>query len=254
MKKVVEVRDVKIGEGIPKICIPIIGKSEKEILEQANDLKAVCPDVVEWRADFYDNVEDIEKVNHVLENLRKYLPETPILFTFRSEKEGGQKAISKDYYVQLNKQIVATELVDLIDIELFTGDNVVREIIGFSHEHNVKVIVSNHDFDKTPPKEEIVYRLRKMQGLGADLPKIAVMPKNQNDVLVLLSATNDMIQNYAKCPIITMSMAGIGLVSRLSGEVFGSALTFGSVKKASAPGQISAIDLRKIIQILHNNI
>lgn len=254
MKKVVEVKDIKIGEGMPKICVPIVGKSEEEILEEATYLKEIRPDIVEWRADFYENIEIIEKVRHVLGNLRKCLPEIPILFTFRSEKEGGEKTLSVDYYAQLNKQIVETQLVDLVDVELFTGDNVVREIVDFAHNHKVKVIISNHDFHKTPPKEEIIYRLRKMQRLGADLPKIAVMPKNQKDVLVLLAATNDMVQDYARGPISTMSMARFGVVSRLSGEVFGSALTFGAAKKVSAPGQIPAVDLRKIIQILHSNI
>ena len=51
-----------------------------------------------------------------------------------------------------------------------------------------------------------------------------------------------------------MSMAGKGLISRLSGELFGSAVTFGAAKKISAPGQISAVELRNILNILHNNL
>ncbi len=51
--------------------------------------------------------------------------------------------------------------------------------------------------------------------------------------------------------IITMSMAKTGVISRLAGEVFGSAATFGAVKKASAPGQISVNDLRTVLTILH---
>lgn len=64
-----------------------------------------------------------------------------------------------------------------------------------------------------------------MQELGADLPKIAVMPQNEKDVLVLLEATNEMFKIYADRPIITMSMSGMGVISRLCGEIFGSALT-----------------------------
>ena len=78
-----------------------------------------------------------------------------------------------------------------------------------------------------------------MQELDADIPKIAVMPQNKKDVLTLLAATEEMVSEYADRPIITMSMAGTGLISRLCGEVFGSALTFGAVGKASAPGQFS---------------
>ena len=113
--------------------------------------------------------------------------------------------------------------------------------------------MSNHDFDKTPEREEIVKRLCKMQELNADLPKIAVMPKSTTDVLTLLCATDDMVTKYAKTPIITMSMAGLGVISRLSGETFGSALTFGAAKVASAPGQVEVNKLSEILKILHSS-
>ena len=54
-------------------------------------------------------------------------------------------------------------------------------------------------------------------------------------------------------PIITMSMGKLGLISRLCGEVFGSALTFGCAGQASAPGQIDAKELKAVLEITHNN-
>lgn len=254
MKKVVTVRDVKIGEGIPKICVPIVGKTKEELIEEVLSLKDISLDLVEWRVDFYENVEDIYKVKETIKEIRSVLFNTPILFTFRSLKEGGEKEISIDYYKMLNKEVASTKLVDLIDVELFTGDDVVKDIVNCAHNSGIKVIMSNHDFFKTPSKEEIVSRLRKMQELEADLPKIAVMPESKGDVLVLLTATNEMVEKYAEGPIITMSMAGDGVISRLSGEVFGSSLTFGAAKKASAPGQIAVKDLRSVLEILHNSI
>jgi 3-dehydroquinate dehydratase-1 len=254
MKKTVKVRNVVLGEGTPKICVPIVGRTKEELIEEVEALKDISLDVVEWRVDYYENVEDIERVKELLVSLRKLLSNTPILFTFRSKKEGGEKEVSTNYYAKLNKEIATTRLVDLIDVELFTGDEIVKDIVAYAHDSEVKVVMSNHDFFKTPVQEEIVLRLRKMQELGADLPKIAVMPQNKNDVLVLLSATNEMVENYAEGPIITMSMAGTGVISRLAGEVFGSALTFGAAKKASAPGQIGVADLRTVLNILHNSI
>jgi 3-dehydroquinate dehydratase-1 len=253
MKKTVNVRELIIGEGIPKICVPIVGRTKEELIEEIELLRDINLDIVEWRVDYYEDVENIEKVKELLVSLRKLLLDTPLLFTFRSAKEGGEKEVTTSYYAELNKEIAATGLVDLIDVELFTGDEIVKDIVDYSHTVRVKVVISNHDFFKTPAQEEIVARLRKMQELGADLPKIAVMPKNKKDVLTLLSATNEIYENYAEGPIITMSMAGTGVISRLSGEVFGSALTFGAAKKASAPGQIAVEDLRTILNILHNN-
>ncbi|NRU19983.1 3-dehydroquinate dehydratase type I [Clostridium beijerinckii] len=91
MKKIVKVRDVRIGEGIPKICVPIVGRTKEELLEEVNSLKNISLDVVEWRVDFYENVEEIEKVKEVLVAIRKLLLNTPILFTFRSKKKVEKK-------------------------------------------------------------------------------------------------------------------------------------------------------------------
>ena len=96
-----------------------------------------------------------------------------------------------------------------------------------------------------------IYRLRKMQDMGADILKVAVMPQNKADVLTLLSATEEMYRLYAQRPLLTMSMASDGVISRLCGEVFGSAATFGMVGQGSAPGQIPADQLEQVLEILH---
>ena len=68
------------------------------------------------------------------------------------------------------------------------------------------------------------------------------------------SATLEMSEKYADRPIITMSMAGTGVVSRLTGETFGSALTFGAASKASAPGQIGVNELKQVLDIIHSSL
>ena len=250
----VKVRNVVLGEGKPKICVPIVGITKEDIINQAKALANVVVDVVEWRVDWFEGVFELDKVKDVLVDLRKELKELPILFTFRTSNEGGEKAIDTKDYVNLNKEVAKTGLVDLVDVEVFTGDEVVREIIESVHRHDVKVVASNHDFNKTPSKGDIVSRLRKMQDLGADIPKIAVMPKCKLDVLELLEATVIMSEQYATRPIITMSMAEQGVVSRLCGEVFGSCITFGVVNKASAPGQINVEELNKVLDIINKSL
>lgn len=250
----VVVRNIKIGEGIPKICVPIVGVTKEEILESGKNISAIGTDVVEWRVDWYEDVFDFEKVEETAKELRSVLGDTAILFTFRTAKEGGEKAIEKDLYVELNKRAAKSGYIDMVDVEAFTGDDAVTAIVEAAHKCGVKVVASNHDFHKTPAKEEIISRLRKMQELGADIPKIAVMPENKKDVLTLLAATEEMYSEYADRPIITMSMAGTGVISRLCGEVFGSALTFGAAGKASAPGQMGVEDLKTVLSLLHKSL
>ena len=250
----VKVKNIEIGSGVPKICVPIVGVTKDEIIAEAKTFDSIPVDVVEWRVDWFEGVFEFDKVEDVLKDLREALGETPILFTFRTSKEGGEKAIEAEPYKELNIAAAKTGYVDLVDVEAFTGDEVVKTIINAAHEAGVKVIASNHDFFKTPEKEEIIRRLRMMQDFGADIPKMAVMPTCKQDVLTLLSATLEMSEKYADRPIITMSMAGTGVVSRLTGETFGSALTFGAASKASAPGQIGVNELKQVLDIIHSSL
>ena len=248
------IRGVAIGEGIPKICVPIVGKTREEIVKAAEEIRTLPVDVVEWRADWYEEIFEADVVLDILQELRRILGELPLLFTFRTKKEGGEKEIDEKNYRTLNQLAAESGLADLIDVEVFSGDEVVNDLVRTAHENEVKVIGSNHDFEKTPSKEEIIRRLQKMQELDVDLPKIAVMPRKKEDVLTLLAATEEMNRKYADRPIITMSMAGDGVISRLCGEVFGSALTFGAAVQASAPGQIGVKELRQILTILHESV
>jgi 3-dehydroquinate dehydratase-1 len=93
-----------------------------------------------------------------------------------------------------------------------------------------------------------------MQDMGADIPKIAVMPTCKKDVLTLLAATEEMATDYADRPIITMSMGGTGVISRLVGESMGSSMTFGAAAKASAPGQIGVKELDVVLETIHNSL
>ncbi|MED4202531.1 type I 3-dehydroquinate dehydratase [Neobacillus mesonae] len=252
MTRSITVRGVTIGQGTPKICVPMVGRTLTELLEEANRLKTIDLDVVEWRADFFEHVDNREKVIDALYQIRSVLKKTPLIFTFRSAKEGGEKEISPEYYLQLNKAIIETGQADIIDMELFSDESLLKSLVEWAHANNIFVIISNHDFEKTPSKEEIVARLKKAQELGGDLPKIAVMPQSQADVLTLLDATNIMYTQYANRPIITISMGSIGVISRLAGGTFGSALTFGSAGRESAPGQIAVSELRRVLNLLKN--
>ena len=250
--KTVKMRNMVLGEGMPKICVPIVASTKDGIIEEARNIKNLPADIVEWRVDWFENVFEFDKVQDVLKELRETLGDMPILMTFRTSKEGGEKSIDDEAYAELNIKAAETGLVDAVDVEVFTGDEVVKRIIEGAHAAGVKVVASNHDFDKTPDKDDIVGRLCKMQELGADVPKIAVMPQSKKDVLTLLAATEEMATEHADRPIITMSMAGTGVISRLAGEVFGSALTFGAAAKASAPGQMGVEDLKDVLTKLHN--
>ena len=247
-------RKVEIGTGKPKVIVPVVAATTEEILEKACQLRDVALDVVEWRVDFFEAADDVAAVLDTLAKLRDAMGEIPILVTFRTKKEGGEREISMEAYTALNKAVAQSGLADAVDVEVFSGDAVVRENISNIHGAGVVVVGSNHEFGFTPPKEELVARLCKQQEMGCDILKIAVMPNSKQDVLTLLSATEEMYRNHARQPLVTMSMGAQGVLSRLCGEVFGSSMTFGAVGQTSAPGQIPMERLNSMLEMLHQSM
>ena len=221
-------KQIEVGAGRPKVVVPIVGTTREEILAKGGELAALDLDVVEWRMDFYEEVEDTAAVLGTLEALAGILGEIPILATFRTRKEGGERELPPEDYAAL---------------DLAVGRS--------GHAAGTAVVGSSHDFGGTPGKEDLIGRLCKAQELGCDILKAAVMPKNREDVLTLLSATVEMCEKHARQPVVTMSMGALGVVSRLCGETFGSAMTFGAAGQVSAPGQVQAEELNAVLDILH---
>ena len=129
----VKVRNLEIGTGIPKICVPIVEKTKKAVLEAADRITETKAQVAEWRVDWYEDASDFSKIKETLEEMRDVLGEMPLLFTFRTLKEGGEKQINSEDYIKLNQNAAETGLIDLLDAELFTGDESVKKIIDTAH-------------------------------------------------------------------------------------------------------------------------
>ena len=247
----VKVRELTIGEGMPKICVPIVDNTRDRILKTAKEIVKSSADMVEWRIDWFEGVFDTEQVRRVAIELRQILGELPLLVTFRTKAEGGEKEIQSVQYRELLLAMAEISALDMVDVEVFF-DNDIAQLIRDMHEKGVVVVGSNHDFVGTPSKEEIIRRLRYMQDVGADILKMAVMPQKQDDVTTLMDATKEMVSSYAEHPVVTMSMSEMGIVSRLEGQLFGSAITFGALKKTSAPGQINVEKLKKGLEKVNN--
>jgi len=250
MSKAVQVRGVRLGEGIPKICVPLTGVTPEEVVEEAALLCQSKADLAEWRVDHFADAQDSGAVTAMLKRLREALGDLPLLFTFRTGKEGGRQVLPLTAYLALNKKAAATGLVDLLDVEYSAGEDVCRELITAAHANQVAVVMSSHDFQGTPLQQEMVSLMRDMRRMGGDIPKVAVMPQSAADVLALLAAGEQYARD-ADCPVITVSMSQLGCVSRIAGELSGSCLTFGTVSGASAPGQLSADDVYRVLHLLH---
>lgn len=247
----VNIRGCCIGEGRPKVIIPIVEPTETAVLEKAAEFSTLHADCVEWRIDCFEGAKDLGAIARCLAKLRVALKDKLLLVTFRTKAEGGNVELSHEEYLHFIHTVLATDCADLIDIEFFTAGAELPALIEETHTAGAAVVCSSHDFHKTPPRTELVSRMMQMQRAGADLPKLAVMPKSRTDVLELLTATAEMADLHPQTPVITMSMGALGAVSRLSGEAFGSAMTFANPGQASAPGQVSLDVVNEVLDALH---
>lgn len=247
----VHIGPVALDNGIPKICVPLVGRSIEELHQECQYLQNKRYDIIELRIDFLKDVTNLSAIDTALHLVRKELPHQALLFTFRTKEEGGETSISPRYYFELLQYVINTETIDAIDMEYFRDHGAIKKTLSIAREHSVTIMLSNHDFDNTPSFDEITNRLIGMKKLGADIAKLACMPHSAKDVLTLLRATEAIKSQYPDEPLVTMSMGKLGAISRISGELFGSAMTFGSAKTASAPGQLEITTLQQILQLLH---
>lgn len=255
--------ELVLGEGMPKICIPLTGTDREEILREADLAKKLPCRLIEWRADYMlktleqdEPQEQGEKLKLVLRELRNTL-DMPIIFTVRTGKEGGQAEISSKSYYLINEIIAKSKMADFIDIEAFdapgqVNERRIRAFIHLAHENGIRVLLSNHDFDETPELEEMLARFFVMQDLGADLMKLAVMPDSEEDVFGLLEVAALMRDTYAEIPFIALSMGQLGASTRICGGEFGSVITFAAGREASAPGQLDAETLQDYLIQYYN--
>lgn len=248
---VIDVRGLKIGAGCPKTIVPVMGADADALAAEVGRAVAAGADCIEWRADFLARPCDSTQLEHAAQTVRTAAGETPVLFTIRTASQGASLELAPAPYAELLRGAIASGCIDLVDIECDKGDDLICKLIAYAHEHQVVTVISYHNFDRTPALDEMVSTLAHMHELGADIPKMAVMPLDKQDTLRLLAATDEVTRIREIYPVITMAMGADGAVSRLLGEVFGSAMTFSSVETASAPGQVGLEQTKTVLAALH---
>ena len=302
----VKIKNTILGEGIPKICVPLTDRSFGGLKSSLNNMRDKHFDLIEWRVDKFeafrqhitgnadegnssrestaadaacasnyykkavlsscdelkrdgDNAvipaaKSMNDIGIALKEaaalIRGAFPDKPIIFTIRTNRDMEDFEISDKAYAAAISYAAGQGLGDIIDIELSRGAALVIRLVNLSHEYGIKTIVSKHLATHTPAESDIISTLQDMQAAGADIVKFAVMPQSKADVMSLLNATGRYAAEPDSVPVITMSMGRLGVLSRISGGLTGSCLTFGTVGAASAPGQIDCEELSHILDIL----
>jgi 3-dehydroquinate dehydratase I len=249
--KAIQLNGKPVGSGrFPAICAPLVGRTRDALLAEVAAISAKKPDLLEWRVDFFEEIADTAQVVKLAARIKQAAGGVPLLFTRRSMREGGERiALSEEQVVGLYRAICAGRHADLIDFEMGNDPGHVRYVREVARAHGIQLILSFHDFKRTPDTDVLDQRFAQAQQLGADVAKLAVMPRSMEDVLTLLAATLHASRTL-DIPVVGMSMGGLGSMTRLCGWAFGSAMTFAVGRGSSAPGQMPIEDMAAGLALL----
>lgn len=166
----------------------------------------------------------------------------PLLLTYRSATEGGKGAgHGQGYEDYLASLLRLRPPVAAVDIEMACPAS--KALVAEAKAGGYDVVGSCHDFTATPSRAQIAEKLVQITADGADITKVAYMPRNAQDVAALRHAAHDFADAYPCQPLIAISMGQLGAPSRTD---LANCLTFATIADgaASAPGQATIAHVR----------
>ena len=227
--------------------IPVMATDLEDMEKQATEAKSFEPDMIEWRADALKGIDQEDVRNNALQELRRIMGDTPILFTCRDFQDRGKQELSQDVKRNIVEAAVQSDYIDVVDIELTQGDEYIQKLRDLAHANGVLLLIAHHDWEKTPDKDEILRIIRKEYDLGADIPKYSFAPQSYGDVVKVAEATLEAKKDWLDRPVFSISGGEKGMISRICGRALGTDLCFASIGKTM---QVHIEDLRKLDQMI----
>jgi 3-dehydroquinate dehydratase-1 len=213
-----------------KIAVPIFKKNKEEILRMANDYIKKGADILELRIDGIDdsNPKMVKDIIHEID--------FPTIATNRLKLEGGYFKGSEEDRIAILR--AASDVAEYVDVELQTKSTYIDSIL----ETGVKTIISYHDFEKTPPLNEMFEVVEEELKIG-DIAKIAVTCRTLEDTIDILAILSKFDNTIA------ISMGELGSYTRVIASKFKAPITFAASDDATAPGQIDFETMKWILNL-----
>lgn len=236
MKDPIYFGNVEVGF-VPKVVAVIAGEPDEFVpLTQ----RAQGADVLELRADYCEG--DADAALGLVAKIRA-VSKCPILLTIRRLTEGGYFFQDEAHRLSLFQKLIPR--VDAVDVELYAME-IRDDVIKSAYKHHKPVVVSYHNFLRTPSRSKLEEVADDAVQAGANMLKIAVMAQSTADVRALQAFTTEFSRDIL---LTTISMGDMGAVSRILNPFLGSCFTYGFVGEPTVPGQIHIQDLRRLIDL-----
>lgn len=242
-----------LGEGMPAICVPVMGRTIPEIAQAAARAKAAQADVIELRIDSLTDRPGLQEAMDACRAVRGSAEEIPLLFTLRTRRDGGAGTADVQTYEALLGAVMESRVCDAVDCELSAGEAVFARLAEQAKRAGVLLVGSSHEFGEIGDMQRAAQWLKRQEALGADVCKAAVMTRTNAEAFALAQVYAGVYEQL-RIPMIAIAMGPAGIMTRVGAACMGSCLTFGTAGEASAPGQIDAKKLRTALEIVQDAI
>ncbi len=225
-----------------KICVSIAAYNLEQLKRQINQAFDYGADYVEIRFDFL-NLSDMDQAMSIANTINK-----KAVYTLRAPDEGGQFKGSISERIAWLKKLSASKPM-LLDVELYTI-KYNTYLADYLKEHNISLLISWHDFEKTPPDAELTKVLYEMRTYSQNI-KMVTTAQTTVDSLRLL----DLYENASRLNLIAFAMGDAGVISRVLCAIIGNApFTYASLEKAISPGQLTIKQMRKLYDRINDHL
>ena len=221
---------------IPRIAASFSGNASLKVIQDAKHLGL---DIVEARVDRYTRHDK----KYVIDEIKKF-KSFPSIGTIRSKKEGGHWDRSDAERLSLFKAIIPA--VDAIDIEI-SSKEILKDVVKAAHAAKKIVLISHHDFKKTPDLDELNRIANEAKSIGADIVKVATFILRHEDIQTLAQFT---ITNKSG-GVVSIGMGDKGTATRILFPALGSLITYAALGRSTAPGQLEYADTVDLIRRLY---
>lgn len=224
------------------ICLAIARPTADEVVELLRQAETEA-DLFEIRLDALADQPDF--------GLFRQATGKPLLFTCRPKWEGGLYAGKEEDRLAMLQQAIAAG-ADCIDLELKADEAMRRTLLGSCAASSCHLLLSWHDFKSTPSPQALLTIFQQMYRSGARLGKIVTTARNFQDVLHVLSLQQEAAE--MEFPLIAFCMGEAGRISRLATLELGGFLTYAAPDdgEGTAPGQLRATTLKRLLELLHH--
>jgi 3-dehydroquinate dehydratase-1 len=222
---------------LAKICASLAA-------ENASDLAAQAKNAFDLGADFIEARLDFIAPEHVMQ-AADGIDKDRAVFTLRSKNQGGRFSGTEEERVKLLRKL-AEKRPMLVDVELETlqaNDN----LADYLELASIPTLVSWHDFEKTPPNDEIADIITEMR-LYSNYVKVVTTAKSVEDSVRLMS----LYENSLGLHPIIFAMGEAGVVTRVLCALYGAPYTYAALEKAVAPGQLTIAQMKQLFSSIRS--